>query len=40
MLQKKHAAQLEKWVTQYIEENEVSPKGNANCKWVLRYATE
>lgn len=23
----KHAAQLEKWVAQYIEENEVSPKG-------------
>lgn len=23
----KHAAQLEKWVSQYIEENEVSPKG-------------
>lgn len=23
----KHAAQLEKWVSQYIEENEISPKG-------------
>lgn len=40
----KHAAQLEKWVAQYIEENEVSPKGmlivNGFCDMPLNERLE
>ena len=40
----KHAAQLEKWVAQYIEDNEISPKAllivNGFCDTPLRERTE
>ena len=40
----KHAAQLEKWVAQYFEENEVSPKGmlivNGFCDMPLNERLE